>query len=149
MKRELTLRAIYRNLRLSIHCLAAALAVSASALAQTAEEHAIHHPAAEVGSPAAMEPAPPGPSAGAGKGAARPGEQGMDGMMGGVPPRELYPSLMQVKDISHEKRAELERLARERMASGIALMSAALERLPEASTTRDLPTMQDAAAQMR
>ncbi|TDR38351.1 ferredoxin-NADP reductase [Tahibacter aquaticus] len=76
----------------------------------------------------------------------------MDDMMRqmGAPPRkELYPSLMEVEAFTPDKRQQFERLARERMKSGTALMSSGLEKLSAPSSEQDLPAMREATALMR
>lgn len=68
----------------------------------------------------------------------------------GVPPRkEFYPALMALEEITPEQRSELDRLARERMSAGTALLSSGLERLTEAAGAQAVGAMQEAAAQMR
>jgi ferredoxin-NADP reductase len=136
---------------LLLHCVVVSLALSMPAYGQGADEHASHHRAEGA------DPTPPmssdmpnttpgntrgSPSSGMGMG-------GMGEMMGGTSTKELYPSLMEMTELSAEKREELKRLARERMAAGTALMSTALEKLNATPTDPDLPTMRDAAAQMR
>ncbi len=69
--------------------------------------------------------------------------------MGPYTPRELYPSLMQLPDLSPEKRAEIERLARQRMVEGLEVLSENRARLAGAVETNDLGSMQQAAAEMR
>lgn len=82
---------------------------------------------------------------------------GMGEMMGemmkqmGVPPRkELYPSLMALpNDVTPEQRAEIERLAQERLRAGLALLSSGLEKLSNSTSGDDHTAMQQATAQMR
>ena len=77
---------------------------------------------------------------------------GMGDMMEGMhaaPPKELFPSLMDLPELSPEKRAEVERLARERIETARAQMSAAVERLSAASARNDYPEMQKATTQLR
>lgn len=86
-------------------------------------------------------------------GSAVPGGMEMMGEMMrqmGVPPRkELYPALMELEDFTPEKRTAFERLARERMASGTALMSRGLENLTVSAATEDLSGLQAATALVR
>ena len=144
---------------------------------QTPDEHVKHHPAPGGASPAGaaagnmggnqlntaaggMNPAPapdamggnqPAGAGGGGMGA------GMGEMMGemmkqmGVPPRkELYPSLMALPDnVTPEQRAEIERLAQERLKAGIALLSSGLEKLSGSTSNDDYAAMQQGTAQMR
>lgn len=65
------------------------------------------------------------------------------------PPKEFYPTLMDLPELSQERRAEVERLAHERMENGKALMSAASDRLTRASTREDYAAMQEASNQLR
>lgn len=60
---------------------------------------------------------------------------------GGGRPREFHPSPMGLAEIASEMRAELEQLARERMNSGMALMSSGVEKLAAATSPRCLPRM--------
>jgi hypothetical protein len=80
------------------------------------------------------------------------GMGGMEGMHGGTSaaqPKESYPSLMSLPELTPEKRAEVERQADERMQAGTALMSQGLDRLSEATAKDDYAAMQEATAQMR
>jgi ferredoxin-NADP reductase len=80
------------------------------------------------------------------------GMEGMGGMMGGMgaaPPKELYPSLMDLPELSPEQRATVADEALERMRAGTALMSEGLERLSEAAEREDYAAMQEATAQVR
>ncbi len=135
-----------------------ALTITLSALAQISpEEHAAHHPKqaqpeAHGGTPGgASGPPKGGPPDGMG------GEKGgMMGQMGGMmekmgapKPKELYPSLMDLPDLPPDKRAEIERLAHERMKAGTAMMAGALEGLSGAASRDDYTAMQEATAQMR
>jgi ferredoxin-NADP reductase len=69
--------------------------------------------------------------------------------MGANPPKELYPSLMNLPDLSPEKREEVQRQAHERMKAGAALMGQGLERLSNAASGDDYAAMQEGTAQMR
>src|SRR5262249_39044854 len=64
-------------------------------------------------------------------------------------PRELYPSLMSLPELSREKRDEVQRQAHERMKAGTALMSHGLERVSNAAAGDDDAAMQKGTAQMR
>lgn len=112
------------------------------ARAQTPAEHEQHHP-----EPPAVAPAPPTAQT---PGAAQAGTP-MEGMMRlpPLPPQALYPSLMSLPDLTPEARAELERLADERMKAGTALMLGGVERLNAAAATGDYAAMQAAAADIR
>lgn len=99
------------------------------------EEHAKHHPGEGMQPPGNLPPA--GPKAGM-----------MGGMMGGNPPKELYPSLMDLPELTPEKRDEVRRQAHERMQAGMALVSQGLDRLSSANAADDYAAMQQATAQM-
>ncbi len=121
----------------------------------TPDEHAQHHPAANA-TPAtpATNPAPPAGMVGmpsAVPGGAMAAEMAeMMKQMGVPPPKELYPSLMALPDeVTPEQRAGIEQLARERMKTGAASMSAGLEKLATSTSDEDFTAMQQAAAQMR
>ncbi|MCZ6834369.1 MAG: FAD-binding oxidoreductase [Planctomycetota bacterium] len=64
-------------------------------------------------------------------------------------PRELYPSLMQLPDLSPQKRAEIKRLARQRMEDGLKIFTESRAELAAATESNDLRGMQHAAADMR
>lgn len=121
-------------------------------------DHAQHHPAAS-----AAEPAPPSappetspPPSSAVPPVAAPAEQNvragtaeMMRSMGAAPPKDLYPSLMDLPDLPPEKRAEVQRAAYERMQSGTTLMIEGLDQLLRAAQTDDDAVMQDAVAKLR
>lgn len=96
------------------------------------EEHAKHHPAAQ------------GPE----KKPAEGDMSGMMSMMGTPPPKELYPTLMELPQLSPAKKAEVQRQAQERMHSGEELISQGLERLSKAMAADDYKTMQGAVSQV-
>lgn len=121
-------------------------------LAQTApSEHKQHHPQAN----SAASPSPmagmPGPTSNAdATGGGMSGGMGeMMKQMGTPPPKDLYPSLMGLPDMSPEKRADIERLARERIIEGNALIKQAEEKMSNPATAQDPATIQEAATQMR
>lgn len=102
------------------------------------EDHAKHHP----------EQAQKGASTGQGSG----GMEGMGGMMEHMtkpPAKELYPSLMELPELSPEQRDNIRRQAFERMKTGTAMWSEALERMSKAAESEDYAAMQEATAQMR
>jgi ferredoxin-NADP reductase len=72
----------------------------------------------------------------------------MEGM-GAAAPKELYPSLMDLPELSPEKRAEVVQRAREQMETGRSLMFAAMERLSAAAERDDYAAMQEATTQAR
>jgi ferredoxin-NADP reductase len=69
--------------------------------------------------------------------------------MGAAPPKELYPSLMDLPDLPPEKRADVQRAAYERMQSGTTLMLEGLDQLLRTASTDDATAMQDAIAKLR
>ncbi len=73
----------------------------------------------------------------------------MKDAMGPYTPRELYPSLMQLPDLSPEKRAEIKRLARQRMEDGLQILTTSRAALTAATENNDLSRMGQAAADMR
>jgi hypothetical protein len=115
--------------------------------AQTAEEHASHHPGAAG---AGAMPATPG---------ALPAAGGMGGMMEGMgemmkgmgtpPPKELYPALMALPELSPEQRKQVEAQAGERMHSGTVLMGQALDTLNAGTQSGDYAAMHEATTRMR
>ncbi|MDO8540214.1 MAG: FAD-binding oxidoreductase [Opitutaceae bacterium] len=129
--------------------------------AQSPEEHASHHPGGQTA--AAMPatgtmPGPPGgvpapggiPAAGGG-----PGPGGMDGMgemmknMGKPPPKELYPLLMALPELTPEKRQQVEQQASERMHAGTMLMGHALDALNVGAQSGDYTAMHEAMTRLR
>ena len=127
------------------------------------EEHASHHPGGDSEGAPAAEPGgsgmgpgnkgpgnkEPGPGGGGMMGGGAGGMGGMMEKMGAPKPRDLYPSLISLPELTPEKSAEIEALARERMETGSALLREGLGDLAEASATTDLPAMQSATARMR
>ncbi len=78
--------------------------------------------------------------------------QGMGEMMrsmGAAPPKEIYPSLMDLPDLPPEKRTEVQRAASERMQNGTTLMIDGLGQLLQAASTDGYAAMQDAVAKLR
>ena len=69
--------------------------------------------------------------------------------MGPYTPRELYPSLMQLPDLSPEKRAEIERLAHQRMEDALRILNESRAAITAAAENNDLSGMEKAAADMR
>ena len=151
-----TLRISTRLVRTSLQAATLALAVLWAGVALPQSEHDVHHPAQNSNS----QPPQPSPSATA---VASPmvsrspegmGEKGMEGMTGmgemmGQPRKELYPSLMNLPNLTPDTRAEIERLAQERIEAGRVSMAAALERISGASAKQDYAAMQEASAQLR
>ena len=104
----------------------------------SAEEHASHHPT-QVASPGAATLQGASPSGGMMR------EMGkmMEGMHG-VPPKQLYPTLMSLPSLSPEQRQKIEQQADEQMRSGTALMSQALDELSRAEADMDYSAMHSA-----
>jgi ferredoxin-NADP reductase len=105
--------------------------------------HEQHHPAAPP-----AEPTPP-VSAPAGMGNMMQEMGEMMRSMGAAPPKEFYPSLMDLPDLPPEKRTEVQRAAYERMQSGTTLMLEGLDQLLRAASIDDSTAMQDAIAKLR
>ena len=76
-------------------------------------------------------------------------EGGMEGHGATQQPKELYPSLMDLPELSPEKRTEVERAARERMEAGRARLASAAEQLSAAAARGDYKAMEEAAAEAR
>ena len=91
--------------------LAAAVSPSPSSAQVTPEEHEKHHPGQG-------QKKNDGQKTEGGSGGMGGMECGMEGM-GKTPPKELYPSLMNLPDLTPERREEIRRQARERMNEGI------------------------------
>ena len=151
-----------RLLGLGVFAVSVGLALTLPGYAQSPDEHAKHHPkGADPAMPAAGTDAPmAGMGGGAGKDAAKGGGGmmggGMEGMMDGMmkkmgapPPKDLYPSLMSLPELTTEQREQVRTQADERMRSGVALLSAGLEKLAAATESEDYAAMQDATGQVR
>lgn len=97
-------------------------------------------------------PAGVGPPAGAG-GMMGGGMGGMmDGMMkkmGLPPPKELYPTLMALPELSPEQRTQVEAQASERMHTGTVLMGQALDALNASAQSGDYAAMHEAMTRLR
>lgn len=114
------------------------------------QDHNVHHPDKK----ATASPTPqktPGNAKSMSQSSPGSGMADMEQMMerAGAPPKELYPTLMDLPELSPQRRAEVERLAHQRMENGKALMSAAFDSLTRASAREDYPAMQEASAQLR
>jgi len=115
--------------------------------AQSPSEHASHHPGAAGG---AMPPAGAMPAATPGGGGGM--MEGMGEMMKGMgkpPPKELYPSLMALPDLTPEKRREVEQQSSERMHAGTMLMGQALDSLNAGTQSGDYAAMHEAMTRLR
>ena len=143
----------------AVLCMLAGLLWTAVLRAQTPDEHASHHPgAAGTGAmpaggggpgPAGMGPtAGVGPSGGMGAGMM----EGMGEMMksmGKPPPKELYPSLMSLPELTPEQRTQVEAQAAERMHAGSMLMGQALDSLNAGTLSGDYAGMHEAMTRLR
>ncbi len=125
-------------------------------------EHASHHPGGAAPAAGAM-PAATGAAPAMGgmpaAGAASPVAGGMGGMMEGmgemmkgmhgVPPKELYPTLMALPELSPEQRKLVEAQAAERMHAGSVLMGQALDTLNAGTQSGDYTAMHEAITRLR
>ena len=149
-------------LRLSAVALASALVWTVAQAQAPPQDHTVHHPGENANAQTATPtptPTPAGQPTPAQSGQmAMPSATGSGGMMEGgmgemmgrgVPPRELFPSLMDLPELSPERRSEVERLAHERMQAGRSRMAAAMERLSAAAARNDYAAMQEATAEAR
>ena len=131
-------------------CLLIALLWSSGLRAQTAEEHASHHPDQAPGATPAASAMPPGE-----KPAEKPPDAGMADMgkmmegMGKAPPKELYPTLMALPELTSDKRREVEQQAAERMHAGTATIVQALDSLNRGAQSGNYAAMQEAATRLR
>lgn len=125
--------------------------VPVALVAQTPSEHDSHHPAAD---------APPVASPPSSQSSALSETQVTSGSdetetesesMGMSSSRrmEFYPELMRLNELTPESRREAEQLARERMRTGLELMSSSFGRLEQANALEDLARMSDALSQAR
>jgi glycine betaine catabolism B len=129
--------------------------------AQSPEEHASHHPGGqETAAMPATEamPGPPGgvpapggmPAAGGGPGPGGMGDMGeMMKDMGKPPPKELYPSLMALPELTPEKRQQIDQQAAERMHTGTMLIGQALDALNAGAQSGDYTAMHEAMTRLR
>ena len=155
-----------------VFAVAVGLALTLPGYGQTPDEHAKHHPKGgdpampAAGKDAGMAGGPAkdagmaGMDGGAGKDADKGGGGmmggGMEGMMDGMmkkmgvpPPKDLYPSLMSLPELTTEQREQVRTQADERMRSGVALLSEGLDKLAVATEIEDYAAMQDATGQVR
>ena len=157
--------------RLGVFAVAVGLALTLPGYGQSPDEHAKHHPkGGDPAMPAAGKDAAMGGGpgkdagmAGMGGGAGKDGDKGggmmgggMEGMMDGMmkkmgvpPPKDLYPSLMSLPELTTEQREQVRTQADERMRSGVALLSEGLEKLAAATEIEDYAAMQDATDEVR
>ncbi len=100
------------------------------------EEHLSHHPEQQGTQPTSK------PAEGNGMG-------GMMEKMGVPPPKDTYPTLMDMPALPAEKRAEFEAEAHERMKSGAGAMTEAIAQLTAVASGSDFSAMQDATTLLR
>lgn len=147
-----------RRARKRLPSIIAGLAVALATLAnaQPAGDHASHHPQAGADPLArADSQAGAGPNAdGAAAGTPFPPamdpavmEQMME-RMGVPPPRDLYPALMAMDEVTEDNRITALSIAHERMQAGTALMATAFAALREATERNDLAAMDEATQQI-
>lgn len=105
------------------------------------QDHAAHHPGAVAGPGMASNPPGMGPMGGM--------MGGMEKMMGAPAPKDLYPALMNLPELTPEKRAQIEQQAAARMAAGIALMSQSFDALHQATVANNFSAMQVAMGKVR
>ena len=69
--------------------------------------------------------------------------------MGRVPAKDLYPTLMNLPQLSPEQRATVEGQARKRMAEGVSTMARAVRKLATATSNQAYPQMRSATVELR
>ena len=69
--------------------------------------------------------------------------------MGKPPPKELYPTLMALPELTPEKRREVEQQSAERMHAGTVLMGQALDTLNAGTQSGDYAAMHEATTRLR
>jgi glycine betaine catabolism B len=118
-----------------------------------ADQHDQHHPQTVEATPSASVASTPTPDKKMTDSNSAPMTSGMGEMMnrmGNPPQKELYPSLMELPpDLPSEKRAEIQRLAQERINKGNFLLKQAGEKMSNLATAQNPAAMQEALAQMR
>ncbi len=114
-----------------------------SAWAQKPGEHAGHHPGAATPAAGAM---PGGPALAGGM--MEPMGEMMKGM-GSPPPKQLYPALMALPELTPDNRREVEHAAAERMRAGTKLMGRALDTLHTGAQSGDYAAMHEATTRLR
>ena len=139
----------FRSLLHNVLSIVMLMAAFHSSIAQT--DHAKHHPkktTANADSSTAMTPAAKDPGMGK-KSAGMVGGMGdemgeMMKEMGKPSSKELYPSLMEVPDLSSEQIDEIKQLANDQVRQGNALLSMGLRELSGATRREDREAMLDA-----
>jgi ferredoxin-NADP reductase len=132
------------------------LAVALSGYGQSQDDHAKPHPGQNKAGAAGMLPGGMSKGADGAAGMAAAGKDaGMEGMMDGMmkkmgvpPPKDIYPSLMSLPELTPKQRQQLRTQAQERMRSGVALLSEGLDRLAKATEAEDYKAMQEATGRV-
>ncbi len=133
----------------------AVCALPTGAQAQSPDEHARHHPAAAPAPAGGMPAGAPAPAGGMGAGGMPAGGGMMEQMgemmkgMGKPPPKEIYPSLMALPELTPEKRAEVEQQSSLRMQAGASLLEQALVTLDAGAQSGDYASMHEATTRLR
>ena len=131
---------------LSVIASVGVLILASATFAQSPEEHASHHPGAAPGAAPAIGAAP----AAGGMGGMMEGMgEMMKGMHGVPPPKELYPTLMALPELSPEERTLVEAQASERMHAGSVAMGQALDTLNAGTQSGDYAAMHEAITRLR
>lgn len=139
-------------------CLLVGLLWASGLRAQSPAEHASHHPGQAGGAMPAGGSMPAAGGIPAAAGGVPAGGGGMGGMMEGMgemmknmgkpPPKELYPSLMALPELSPEQRKQVEAQAAERMRAGTKLMGQALDWLNAGTQSGDYAAMHEAMTRL-
>lgn len=135
----------------SFLCVLVALLALSGLRAQSPDEHASHHPAAPgaAAMPAAGGSAAPVGGMPAGAGGMMEQMGAMMKNIGTPPPKELYPTLMALPELTPEKRQQVEQQAAERMHSGTMLMGQALDSLNAGTQSGNYAAMHEAMTRLR
>ncbi len=130
-----------------ILCLSLGLFFAPILYAQPADEHASHHPGGAASAAGGMPTAPGGMPAAGGGMMEQMGEM-MKGM-GNPPPKELYPTLMALPELTPEQRKDVEDQANGRMYAGSNLIGQALDSLNAGTVSGDYAAMHKATSLLR
>ena len=121
--------------------------------AQSPEEHASHHPGGAAPAAGGMAAAPGAAPAIGGMPAAGGGMMEQMGEMmkgmGAPPPKELYPTLMALPELTPEQRLVVEQQSGERMHAGAMLIGQALDTLNAGTQSGDYAAMHEAMTRLR
>ena len=128
---------------------ACVLLFSSGIRAQSPEEHASHHPGGAAPAAGTMPAAAGSPAPGGMGGMMEGMGEMMKGMHGSTPPKELYPTLMALPELTTEQRTLVEAQAGERMHTGSVLMGQALDSLNAGTQSGDYAAMHEAMTLLR